>query len=94
MMWALRTLMASPEDYAAAGGTVDGMKLGGGAPEKAACVALAAACNARLGSMPTSAEDDEKALRAGAAVGRERTAIEYRLRKKKILQAAVARYDV
>jgi hypothetical protein len=44
--------------------------------------------------MPTSAEDDEKALRAGAAVGRERTAIEYRLRKKKILQAAVARYDV
>ncbi|EEH59039.1 uncharacterized protein MICPUCDRAFT_46787 [Micromonas pusilla CCMP1545] len=94
LMWALRTLMASPEDYAAAGGTVDGMKLGGGAPEKAACVALAAACKARLGSMPTSAEDDEKALRAGAAVGRERTAIEYRLRKKKILQAAVARYDV
>jgi len=47
----LRVLMATPEEWSAAGGTAEGMKLGGGAPERAACAALAAACTARLGAM-------------------------------------------
>ena len=94
LMWGLRVLMATPEQWEAAGGNAEGMKLGGGAPEKAACVALAAACKARLASMGTSLEDDEVALKSGEAAGRARVALMYRIRKKQILAAAAAKYDV
>ena len=94
LMWGLRVLMATPEQWEAAGGTPEGLKLGGGAPEKAASVALAAACKARLAAMGTTLEEDAAALESGSLVGRERTAVQYRLRKKQILAAAVAKYDV
>jgi hypothetical protein len=87
----------NPTRRAAAGGNLrgaEGMKLGGGAPEKAACVALSAACKARLASMGTSLEDDLAALQGGEAAGRARVALQYRIRKKQILAAAVVKYDV
>ena len=93
LTWALRCMLATPEEWAAAGGTTEGMKLGGGAPEKAACTALAAACKAKLGSMGTTLEEDREALNGGVS-GRERIAIQYRARKKEILAACVDRYDV
>ena len=93
VLWALRCMLATPEEWAAAGGNAEGMKLGGGAPEKAACTALAAACRARLESMGTTLEEDREKLERGAS-GRERIAIQYRARKKEILRACVDRYDV
>lgn len=93
LTWALRCMLATPEEWAAAGGTTEGMKLGGGAPEKAACTALAAACKAKLGGMGTTLEEDREALNGGVS-GRERIAIQYRARKKEILAACVDRYDV
>ena len=42
--------------------------------------------------MKTSAEEDEATLRSGKVSGRMRVAVEYRLRKKKILRRAVERY--
>ena len=105
LMWALRVLLASPEQWDAAGGKAEGLKLGGGAPEKAACRALADACEARLASMGTSLEEDLAALNnnnnnnvggggGGGVEGRARVALQYRIRKKQILAAAVAKYDV
>ena len=42
--------------------------------------------------MKTSAEEDEATLRSGKVSGRMRVAVEYRLRKKKILRRAAERY--
>jgi len=94
LMWGLRVLMATPEQWTAAGGTAAGLKLGGGAPERAAYVALAAACRAKLVTMGSSLAEDEAAAAGGAAAGRERVALQYRIRKKLILTAAVVKYDV
>ena len=71
LTWALRCMLATPEEWAAAGGTTEGMKLGGGAPEKAACTALAAACKAKLGGMGTTLEEDREALNGGVERPRE-----------------------
>ena len=91
LAWALRALLATREEFERAGG-VSGFKLGGGEPERRANAALADACEARLGEMKTSAEEDEATLRSGKVTGRMRVAVEYRLRKKKILRRAVERY--
>ena len=93
LAWALRVLLATPEAFEKAGGA-EGLKLGGGAPEKAASEAIAAACEARLANMGTTAEEDEAALANGEATGRAFVATAYRLRKKRILKAAVERYRV
>ena len=91
LAWALRALLATREEFERAGG-VSGFKLGGGEPERRANAALADACEARLGEMKTSAEEDEATLRSGKVSGRMRVAVEYRLRKKKILRRAAERY--
>ena len=91
--WALRALLASPEEWDKAGASVDGFKLGGGAPEKKARAALSAACAARLESMGSSIAEDEALLKSGEAKDRARVAVEYRLGKKKILQMAVKKYS-
>lgn len=85
LLWALRTVLATPEEYAAAKG-VDGFKLGGGAPERRAADAIRAAVESRLAEYPTTIEEDEEALKT--ANGNERTAIQYRIRKKRILRDA------
>lgn len=90
--WALRALLATPEEWDRAGGDVGGFKLGGGGPEKKAMLALKDACAARLLEMGTSVTEDEQLLRSGSAADRARVAVEYRLGKKKILQKAVVRY--
>ena len=91
--WALRALLASPEEWDKAGASVDGFKLGGGAPEKKARAALSAACAARLESMGSSIAEDEALLKSGEAKDRARVAVEYRRGKKKILQMAVKKYS-
>ena len=90
--WALRCALATPEEWEKAGGTCDGFKLGGGAPEKRAGEALAAACAARLASMETSVAEDEAALASGDAKDRARVAAQYRLAKKRILCRAAQKY--
>ena len=90
--WALRCALATPEEWEKAGGTCDGFKLGGGAPEKRAREALAAACAARLAAMETSVAEDEAALASGDVKDRARVAVQYRLAKKRILSRAVQKY--
>ena len=69
--WALRCALATPEEWAKAGGNCDGFKLGG-APEKRARAALAAACAARLAEMETSVAEDEATLAGGDVRDRAR----------------------
>ena len=90
--WALRCALATPEEWAKAGSTCDGFKLGGGAPEKRAREALAAACAARLAEMETSVAEDEATLAGGDVRDRARVAVQYRLAKKRILSRAVQKY--
>ena len=90
--WALRCALATPEEWTKAGSTCDGFKLGGGAPEKRAREALAAACAARLAEMETSVAEDEATLAGGDVRDRARVAVQYRLAKKRILSRAVQKY--
>ena len=90
--WALRCLLATPEEWDKAGGSVDGFKLGGGAPEKRARAALAAACSARVAAMGAPLAEDERVLSGGEVRGRARVAVEYRIGKKRILNRAVEKY--
>lgn len=85
LLWALRAVLATPEEFAAAKGA-DGFKLGGGAPERRAADAIRAAVEARLAEYPTTIEEDEEALKS--ATGKLRTAIAFRVRKKRILRDA------
>lgn len=90
--WALRCALATPEEWTKAGGNCDGFKLGGGAPEKRARAALAAACAARLAEMETSVAEDEATLASGDVKDRARVAVQYRLAKKRILSRAAQKY--
>jgi hypothetical protein len=90
--WALRCSLATPEEWRKAGGNCDGFKLGGGAPEKRARAAHAAACAARLAEMETSVAQDEALLASGDAKDRARVAVQYRLAKKRILSRAAQKY--
>ena len=90
--WALRCALATPEEWTKAGSTCDGFKLGGGAPEKRAREALAAACAARLAELETSVAEDEATLAGGGVRDRARVAVQYRLAKKRILSRAVQKY--
>lgn len=44
--------------------------------------------------METSLEEDQARMKTGEVTGRERVALQYRIRKKQILAAAVAKYNV
>jgi len=90
LLWALRAVLATPEEFAAAKGA-DGFKLGGGAPERRAADAIRAAVEARLAEYPTTIEQDEEALKS--ATGNARTAIAFRIRKKRILRDARRLYE-
>jgi len=92
LLWALRAVLATPEEFAAANG-VEGFKLGGGAPEKRAAQAIRAAVLSRLKDCPTTLEEDYEQLK-NATEGNMRTAIAYRIRKKRILTDAARIYDV
>lgn len=90
LLWALRAALATPEEFAAANG-VDGFKLGGGAPDRRAADAVRAAVAARLDACPTTLERDAEEL--AATNGPRKTAIAFRIRKKRILRDACAIYD-
>jgi len=93
LLWALRAVLATPEEFAAANG-VEGFKLGGGAPEKRVALAIRQAVLARLADCPTTLEQDYDALKTAPKKGNMRTAIAYRIRKKRILRDAAKIYDV
>ena len=90
LLWALRAVLATPEEFAKANG-VDGFKLGGGAPEKRAADAIQAAVSARLAEYPTTLEEDAEQLKS--ASGNMATAIAFRIRKKRILSDASRIYQ-
>lgn len=91
LLWALRAVLATPEEFASANG-VEGFQLGGGAPEKRAADAIRAAVEARLAQYPTTLEEDEEELKNAPANGNARTAIAFRIRKKRILRDASRLY--
>jgi hypothetical protein len=90
LLWALRAVLATPEEFAKANG-VDGFKLGGGAPEKRAADAIQAAVSARLAEYPTTLEEDAEQLKSASE--NMATAIAFRIRKKRILSDASRIYQ-
>jgi hypothetical protein len=93
LLWALRAVLATPEEFKEANG-VAGFELGGGAPDRRAADAIRAAVNARLAQYPTTLDEDEAALKSDAASkGNMRTAIAFRIRKKRILRDASRLYQ-